>query len=82
MPVFTIFGSLPAVIVVVAMVAAWALRGEARAVAGVLAAVASEGHNLLLTLAFRRPRPDLLSEVTAPRSCSFPSGHAMVAAAV
>jgi undecaprenyl-diphosphatase len=83
MRVFTFLGSSPAVICVVVLVAAWAVRRHARALAGVLVAVASvaEGLNLLLKVLFQRPRPDLFIEVVAPESYSFPSGHAMVAAA-
>lgn len=84
MRVFTFLGSTPAIIAVVTFVAVWAFRRTTRAVAGVLVAVMSvaEGLNILLKVLFQRPRPDLFSEIVAPRSYSFPSGHSMVAAAV
>ncbi len=84
MRVFTFLGSAPAVIGTTFLVAAWALRSAARGLAGVLVAVASvaEGLNLLLKGAFQRQRPDLFTEIVAPKSYSFPSGHAMAAAAV
>ena len=59
------------------------MAGQAPALAMVLVAVASvtEGLNLLLKVLFQRPRPDLFVEIVVPKSYSFPSGHAMVAAA-
>lgn len=84
MRVFTFLGSAPPIIIIVAIVAAWAIRRRKHALAGVLVAVASvaEGLNLFLKGLFQRPRPDLFSEILAPKSYSFPSGHSMAAAAV
>ena len=84
MRAFTFLGSLPAIIVGVALVAGWALLRKERALAGVLVAVASatEALNVLLKLLFQRPRPELFFEVALPLSHSFPSGHAMVSTAV
>lgn len=84
MQVFSFIGSAPAIIGVVALIAGWALLRKTRALAGVLVAVASvaEGLNVLLKMLFQRPRPELFSEIVAPGSYSFPSGHAMVAVAV
>jgi len=79
----TVLGSGPVVVAVVALVVAWALRAGAFAPASLLIAVVSvaEGLNLLLKSAFHRARPDLPAEVALPSSYSFPSGHAMAAAA-
>jgi undecaprenyl-diphosphatase len=84
MRALTFLGSVPAIIAVVALVAAWAMLRGARSLAGVLVAVASvaEGLNVLLKLLFQRPRPDIVSKILVPDSYSFPSGHAMVSTAV
>jgi len=84
MRAFTFLGSGAVVIGVVALVATWGLQHRRRAVVGVLVAVAAvaEGLNVLLKLFFHRSRPDLILEIVAPESYSFPSGHAMLSTAV
>ena len=74
------FGVLPLALVVVV----WAVRKkETRAaVAFLIVMVATEALNLLLKRTFERPRPTLFQEIETLHSYSFPSGHAMAAAAI
>jgi membrane-associated phospholipid phosphatase len=76
-------GSVPVVIAMVVLVAAWALQRNARGLALVFVGVASaaEGLNLLLKQLYRRERPQLFFEAVQPDSFSFPSGHSMASAA-
>jgi undecaprenyl-diphosphatase len=83
MRALTRLGSGWFLLLVVVAVAGWAIHRRARALAGVLVAVAvaAEGLNVLLKLLLHRARPDLW-ELVVPNSYSFPSGHAMVSTAV
>ncbi|HEX7126590.1 MAG TPA: bifunctional DedA family/phosphatase PAP2 family protein [Thermodesulfobacteriota bacterium] len=77
-------GAYPFLAVVVAAVAGWAWRRGDRGAAGALVAVSlvDVTLNALLKTAFERGRPDLWALVVEPQSYSFPSGHAMGAAAI
>ena len=84
MRAFTGMGSAPAVASVVAVVAAVsAMRRRTRALGGALVAVtlAATALDVLFKLLVHRTRPDIFSEIVAPASFSFPSGHAMVSSA-
>jgi membrane-associated phospholipid phosphatase len=80
----TVLGDPPALLLVVVLVGGWALRRRRRSVAGVLilAAVLAQGLNHLFKIALRRRRPQLFVEIVAPMTFSFPSGHAMLSAAI
>lgn len=80
----TLLGSVPVLALVVAAVGvAAAHRGERRAAIALVGVAAVEAMlNTLLKLAFERDRPDLWSLVARPQDYSFPSGHAMGAAAI
>jgi undecaprenyl-diphosphatase len=75
----SISGSVPVVIVVMALVATWAFRQKAGRLGAVLLSVVLSADllNVLLKMAFQRPRPDLFLEIVQPASFSFPSGHTM-----
>jgi undecaprenyl-diphosphatase len=79
----TLLGSVPALALLVTLVAAWAFHRGARRIAVVLVAVSvtAQGLNSLLKLAFHRARPDVAWAAAVLRSYSFPSGHAMVSTA-
>jgi membrane-associated phospholipid phosphatase len=84
MKALTDLGSFPVRAAAVLAMLAWALYRRERRVGGilVLTTVATEVLNLMLKEAFARPRPSLFHEIPLPCSYSFPSGHAMTAAAV
>ena len=84
MRALTALGSAPAVLAVAAATAGWCVRRRDRRAATMLAAVAAgtEVLNLLLKAGFGRARPELWPGVAALHSYSFPSGHAMAAAAI
>ncbi|MEO7092350.1 MAG: phosphatase PAP2 family protein [Polyangiales bacterium] len=77
-------GSAVATIVAVTLVIVWCLARKKRRMAGALAFVGvfNEGVNLLIKELFKRARPTLFEEMETLHSYSFPSGHAMSAAAV
>lgn len=81
---FTFMGSPFAVIPLAAAIIVWAVRKkETRAaVAFVVVLVMTEVLNVVLKRTFERPRPTLFQEIETLHSYSFPSGHAMAAAAV
>lgn len=83
MRIASALGSWPAIVVAIALTAAWCLVRRARLAASVLIGVVAgtEFLNLLLKHAFGRARPALFHEVPVPPSYSFPSGHTMMAAA-
>lgn len=84
MRLFSFVGSFPVIAVVAAAVLLWAWRKDDRdafvALVGVIAL--DEALNFYLKHLFERPRPNLLEEIAALHSYSFPSGHAMAAAAI
>ena len=84
MRAITFLGAGPAVVGFVVVGAALALWRNGRVPAGVLVAVAvvAEILNVSLKHLFQRARPDLFSKIALPTSYSFPSGHALVSAAV
>lgn len=84
MKLFTTIGSFPIVVCVVAVVAAFCVRMRDRAAAGRLIGVVAltEALNALLKHLFARVRPNLFEEIATLHSYSFPSGHAMSAAAI
>ncbi len=84
MAAFTVAGSTPVVIAVALAAAAWCLRRRDRWAAGTLlgVTVATEMLNLVLKFAFHRARPSLWAGAAQLHSHSFPSGHAMAAAAI
>jgi len=84
MRAFTFLGSGWVLVVVVALIAAWAVWRKQRRLAGLLVSVAlaAELLNVILKLLFERTRPDLFFEILSPKSYSFPSGHAMASTAV
>lgn len=80
----TALGSITVQLLVLGVAAAAALAAGRRAVALHLAALAA-GVALLVKLlkaAFARPRPDVVAHLDVATSASFPSGHALGAAAV
>lgn len=84
MRAFTFLGSPMAVIPIALAVIAWAVkRKETRAaVALVVVLIMTEALNVMLKHTFERPRPMLFQEIETLHSYSFPSGHAMAAAAI
>jgi undecaprenyl-diphosphatase len=84
MRAFTFLGSPFAVIPLAAGVIVWAVRKkETRAaVAFFVVLVMTEALNVMLKHTFERPRPTLFQEIATLHSYSFPSGHAMAAAAI
>ena len=84
MRAFTFLGSPFAVIPLAAAVIVWAVRKkETRAaVAFFVVLVMTEVLNVMLKHTYERPRPTLFQEIATLHSYSFPSGHAMAAAAV
>jgi membrane protein DedA with SNARE-associated domain/membrane-associated phospholipid phosphatase len=81
---FSFLGSFPVVLAVVILTVILCFRGGARGAAYTVLAVsiATEALNLILKQAFERPRPSLFTEIATLHSYSFPSGHAMSAAAI
>jgi membrane-associated phospholipid phosphatase len=81
---FTFMGSPFAVIPIALAVVIWAVRKkETRAAAAfVVVLVMTEALNVMLKHTFERPRPTLFQEIETLHSYSFPSGHAMAAAAI
>ena len=84
MRAFTFLGSPFAVIPLATAVTVWAVRKkETRAAAAFFVVlVMTEVLNVMLKHTFERPRPTLFQEIETLHSYSFPSGHAMAAAAV
>ena len=83
MRAFTFLGSFPAIATVVLAAVIVCLRNRDRRGAAFVAGVAAfeELLNLALKETFRRARPSLFEEIATLHSYSFPSGHAMTAAA-
>jgi undecaprenyl-diphosphatase len=81
---FTFLGSPFAVIPLALGVIVWAVRKrETRAAAAfAIVMVMTEVLNVLLKHTFERARPTLFQEIETLHSYSFPSGHAMAAAAI
>jgi undecaprenyl-diphosphatase len=81
---FTFMGSPFAVLPIALAVVVWAVRkSETRAaVAFVIVLVMTEALNVVLKHTFERARPTLFQEIETLHSYSFPSGHAMAAAAI
>lgn len=81
---FTFMGSAMAVIPISIAVLVWAIRKkETRAAAAfVVVLVMTEALNVMLKHTFERARPTLFQEIETLHSYSFPSGHAMAAAAI
>jgi membrane-associated phospholipid phosphatase len=77
-------GSATQTIVAVLAVIVWCLIRKQRRMAAALAFVGifNEATNLVLKEIFKRARPTLFEEIATLHSYSFPSGHAMSAAAV
>ena len=69
-------------VTLVAVVALLARRRVAHAALMGAALVGAEALNLAIKAAFERPRPSLSDPIATAAGFSFPSGHAMVAAAV
>ena len=84
MRAFTFMGSPLAVIPLAAAIIVWAVRKkETRAaVAFLVVLVMTEVLNVLLKDTFERARPTLFQKIETLHSYSFPSGHAMAAAAI
>jgi undecaprenyl-diphosphatase len=84
MRAFTFMGSPFAVIPLAAIIIVWAVRKkETRAaVAFLIVLVMTEALNVMLKHTFERARPTLFQEIATLHSYSFPSGHAMAAAAI
>jgi hypothetical protein len=80
----TWIGSATQTIVAVVAVIAWCLYRKKKRMAGALAfvGIVNEGTNLVIKEIFKRARPTLFEEIETLHSYSFPSGHAMSAAAV
>lgn len=80
---FTALGSLAVLLLITLLAALYLLlRGRARAALFLIVAILGAWTlNSLLKLGFDRPRPDLIPHITRVSSASFPSGHAMTAAA-
>jgi undecaprenyl-diphosphatase len=80
----TALGSVPVMTAIIIAVCAWMALAERRASIGIVLA-SSCGAGLLNTVlksAFGRPRPSVVPQLAMVDSMSFPSGHAMIAAAV
>ncbi len=79
MQTFTLLGSTPVLVVVVALLALtlWRMRQRRQAMALVLGAAGGNILMEILKLVFRRPRPVPFFGIAAPDSWSFPSGHAL-----
>lgn len=84
MRVFTFIGTPFFVIPAAVAVSVWAVkkRETRAAVALAVVMVMTEVLNVLLKHTFERPRPTLFQEIETLHSYSFPSGHAMAAAAI
>ena len=84
MRLFSFIGSFPVIAVVTLVVLIWCWRRTDRsAFAGMVGVFAiDETLNFALKHLFERSRPDLFQEIETLHSYSFPSGHAMAAAAV
>ncbi len=83
MQILSTVGSAAVVLPIVVLVIVWsAKRKDSRAAATLTGvALATEGLNAILKLAFQRVRPSLWTVATL-HSYSFPSGHAMAAVAI
>jgi undecaprenyl-diphosphatase len=80
---FTALGSLGVLLLITVLTVLYlVLRGDQRAAAFVIVAILGAWSlSSLLKMGFDRPRPDLVPHITRVSSASFPSGHAMTAAA-
>jgi undecaprenyl-diphosphatase len=80
----TALGSVPVLLAIIFVVAGWmALAGRRSMIGLVLASsVGAMLLNATLKRAFSRPRPTVVAQLAMVDSTSFPSGHAMIAAAV
>lgn len=81
---FTLFGSLPGVVIAILLSAAWAAHRQDKHLALCLLAVgaADELSYPILKLIFQRDRPSDLATAFLPTTFSFPSGHATASVAV
>ncbi len=80
----TALGSVPVLLTIIAIVCGWLALTARRAMIGLVLA-SSIGAMLLnatLKSVFDRPRPTVVARLAMVDSTSFPSGHAMIAAAV
>jgi undecaprenyl-diphosphatase len=84
MRLFTFIGSFPVIAFVAIAVLTWCWRrGDRDAFAALFGVIAvNETLNFALKHLFGRPRPNLFQEIATLHSYSFPSGHAMAAAAI
>lgn len=80
----TALGSVPVMAAIVLAVCGWmALAGRRAFIGLVLASSCGAGLlNTVLKSTFGRPRPSVVPQLAMVDSASFPSGHAMIAAAV
>lgn len=80
----TALGSVPVMTAIVLAVCVWmALAGRPTSIGIVLASSCGAGLlNAALKSTFGRPRPSVVPQLATVDSTSFPSGHAMIAAAV
>ena len=80
----TALGSVPVMAAIILVVCGWMALAQRRALIGlVLASSCGAGLlNTALKSAFGRPRPSIVPQLAIVDSASFPSGHAMMAAAV
>ena len=80
---FTALGSLGVLLLITSLTVLYlVLRGNQRAAVFVIVAIVGAWSlSSLLKMGFGRPRPDLVPHITRVSSASFPSGHAMTAAA-
>lgn len=80
----TALGSVPVMTAIILAVCVWMALADRRASIGIVLA-SSCGAGLLNTVlksTFGRPRPTIVPQLAMVDSTSFPSGHAMIAAAV
>ncbi|MFL6737394.1 MAG: phosphatase PAP2 family protein [Sphingomonas sp.] len=83
MKFFSLVGSFPVLMCVAVVILIWCLRRkDFAAFAGLCGVIAlDETLNRILKNTFDRPRPTLFEEIATLHTYSFPSGHAMAAAA-
>lgn len=80
----TALGSMIVLSFVVVVGAAYFLASARYRLAGLLvgSSLAATGYSTLLKLIFDRPRPDIIDHGMATFTASFPSGHALLSAAI